>query len=110
MEFYAALPLAVLSYWFLELPKSLFSFFRSFNGALMHILSLQLFIRTFFTPLKNEYRPGLVLFSIVFGMAIKSFFILFDLLFFVVLVLFETLFSILFVLLPLFVIIGVFVL
>jgi len=36
------------------------------------LLSLPLLVRTFFKPLKNEYRDGLVLFSVIFGMVIKS--------------------------------------
>lgn len=36
-----------------------------------NLLSVPLLIKTFFKPLKNEYRDGLVLFSIIMGMIIK---------------------------------------
>ena len=37
-----------------------------------NLLSVPLLLKTFFKPLKNEYREGLVLFSRVMGMFIKS--------------------------------------
>jgi len=36
-------------------------------------------VRTFFKPLKNEYRKGLVVFSIGMGMFVKTILILVDL-------------------------------
>lgn len=48
------------------------TFFVEFNRYVASLLSLPLLLRTFFKPLKNEYRQGLVFFSIVFGMIIKS--------------------------------------
>lgn len=110
MEFYTALPIFLISFWFLELPRLLFLFFQSFNRSMMHLLSLSLFLRTFFQPLKNEYRPGLVLFSIVFGIAIKTGFIIFDLLLLTTLIVLEAILGISLILLPLLIIVGVFVL
>ncbi len=37
-----------------------------------NLLSAPLLIKTFFRPLKNEYREGLVLFSVIMGIIIKS--------------------------------------
>ena len=37
-----------------------------------NLLSVPLLLRTFFKPLKNEYREGLVLFSVLMGIIIKS--------------------------------------
>ncbi|MBP9716524.1 MAG: hypothetical protein KBD51_01130 [Candidatus Levybacteria bacterium] len=54
----------------------------SVNHAVLQILSLPLMLRTFFKPLKNEYRKGLVVFSIGMGIFIKTTLIFFDLVFF----------------------------
>lgn len=79
---YMNLPIMFLKFWFIESPVTLFQFFMSLNAAFLHLFSLPLFLRTFFQPLKNEYRPGLVKFSRALGMFIKSFFIIADLLIF----------------------------
>jgi hypothetical protein len=70
------------------------------NHAALQILSLFLLFRTFFKPLKNEYRKGLVVFSIVFGMIMKSALIFVDLLFFGLLLTIEIFILGLFVLWP----------
>lgn len=36
------------------------------------MLSVPILLKTFFKPLKNEYRDGLVWFSIIMGMLVKS--------------------------------------
>ena len=61
----------------------------SVNHAALQILSLSLLIRTFFKPLKNEYRKGLVGFSIIFGMVLKTLLIIVDLIFLGILLLVE---------------------
>ena len=38
---------------------------------IMELLSVPILLRTFFKPLKNEYREGLVFFSIITGVVIK---------------------------------------
>ena len=53
------------------------------------MLSIPLFFRTFFKPLKNEYRGDLVGFSIVMGMVIKTILILAGLFLFTMMGLFE---------------------
>lgn len=73
------LPFNFLKFWFFEAPLLLFSFFLSLNKAFLHLFSLPLLVRTYFKPWKNEYRPGLVGFSIGMGMFIKTFVILSDL-------------------------------
>lgn len=37
-----------------------------------NLLSVPLLLRTFFKPLKSEYREGLVLFSVLMGIIVKS--------------------------------------
>ncbi len=58
-------------------------------------------IRTFFKPLKNEYRKGLVVFSIGIGIFVKTVFIIMDLLLFLTLIFFEITFLTFFIWWPL---------
>lgn len=44
----------------------------------MQLLSLPVLVKTYFKPWKNEYRSGLVGFSVGMGMFIKTFVILAD--------------------------------
>lgn len=100
MGFYLNLPLIFLKFWFFEGPKSLILFFASLNNAFMQMFSLPLLVKTFFKPWKNEYREGLVAFSIGIGMFIKSLFIFADLLLFTILLSIEIFIVLLFVLMP----------
>ena len=79
MNYYLSLPLLFVKFWFIEAPLRLIKYFFTVNHAVLQILSLPLLLRTFFKPLKNEYRKGLVLFSVVFGMILKSALIFVDL-------------------------------
>lgn len=45
--------------------------FEVFSYA-VNLLSVPLLIKMFFKPLKNEYREGLVLFSILMGIVVKT--------------------------------------
>ena len=94
------LPVMFLRFWFLEAPSSLISFFTSLNKAVLELFSLQLLVKTFFKPWKNEYRKGLVGFSRGMGMFIKSFVIAADLFILLLLILFEIIIFFLFVLWP----------
>lgn len=93
-------PFALIKFWYLEAPVNMLRFFASLNKAFFGVFSLLLMIKTFFKPWKNEYREGLVGFSIVMGMFIKSLFILADLLLFAGLLLFEVLMFLIFLILP----------
>lgn len=95
--FYLSLPVLFFKFWFLDAPIRLIRFFLSVNHATLQILSLPLMVRTFFKPLKNEYRKGLVVFSIFFGIFMKSALIFADLIMFSVVLLVEAIFLILFV-------------
>src|ERR1700757_1798024 len=86
---YVFLPIMLLKFWFIESPIALFKFFASFNAAFFELFSLPLLLRTYFQPLKNEYRQGLVGFSRAMGIAIKTFFIIADLIVFAVILSFE---------------------
>lgn len=89
MRFYLSLPLLFLNFWFLEAPIGLFSFFGSLNHAFLQLFSVPLLVKTFFKPWKNEYRKGLVGFSIGMGMFVKTFAILADLILLLVLLAIE---------------------
>lgn len=91
MQNYLFLPLDFLKFWFFEAPREIIVFFASLNRAFFQMFALPLFLRTFFKPLKNEYRQGLVGFSRAMGMAIKSLFIIADLIILIPLLCFEIL-------------------
>lgn len=78
MSGYLLLPLDFLKFWYIDAPVQMLRFFGSFNHAFFQLFSLPLLLKTFFKPLKNEYRKGLVGFSIGMGMAVKSALILAD--------------------------------
>jgi hypothetical protein len=100
MTAYLLLPLAFFRFWYFNAPIALAEYFFSINTAFFHVFSLPLFLRTFFRPLKNEYRPGLVGFSVGMGIVVKSVLIIFDLLLFCLLLGMEILFVVSFLLLP----------
>jgi hypothetical protein len=79
----------LLKFWFIESPVALFKFFSSLNSAFFQLFSLPLLLRTYFQPLKNEYRQGLVGFSRAMGIFIKTFFIIADLLMLIILLTIE---------------------
>ncbi|MBI3984404.1 MAG: hypothetical protein HY344_00465 [Candidatus Levybacteria bacterium] len=73
------LPFDLVKFWYVEAPLSLISFFGIVNKQFLTLFSLPLMLKTFFRPWKNEYREGLVGFSIFMGIAFKTLFILIDL-------------------------------
>ncbi|HSX09477.1 MAG TPA: hypothetical protein VLF93_04955 [Candidatus Saccharimonadales bacterium] len=97
---YVILPVIFLRFWFLDSPVALFKFFVSLNSAFFRSFSLPLLLRTYFKPLKNEYRPGLVKFSIAMGIFVKTFFIITDLLILIFLLFVEISIFIAYVLFP----------
>ncbi|HUQ85659.1 MAG TPA: hypothetical protein VM077_05005 [Candidatus Limnocylindrales bacterium] len=101
MNSYIFLPIAFLKFWFFEAPREIYGFFSSVNQAFFQLFALPMFLKTFFKPLKNEYRPGLVGFSRAMGMVIKSVIIIADLFILIPLVVFELIVFVSFVSLPL---------
>lgn len=77
--------------------------------AFFRLFSLPIFLRTFFQPIKNEYRKGLVGFSIGMGIFIKSILIIFDLLILAALLIVETSIFLLIVFLPIIAILVLFI-
>lgn len=105
---YFLLPLYVIKFWYVEAPYGIGAYFVSLNKAFFELFSLPLFLRTFFQPLKNEYRKGLVGFSRGMGIAIKSMFIVVDILLFVILLACEIAFFVGFLLFPIATLIALF--
>lgn len=105
-----ALPILFLKFWFYEAPREIFLYFLSVNSAFLQLFSLPLLIRTFFQPIKNEYRKGLVGFSIGMGMFVKTWLIIFDLAVLSLLLVCELCFVLAFILWPIATIVMLFVL
>lgn len=93
-------PVEFLKFWFRSAPLELIGFFGSLNSAFLQLFSLSLLIKTFFKPWKNEYREGLVGFSIGMGMLIKTFVIIADIVLFIPLILLEVCFVVGFLIWP----------
>lgn len=73
------LPISIVKFWYIEAPVLLISYFFSLNKSFLNAFSLPLMLKTFFRPWKNEYREGLVRFSIFMGIVFKTIFIVADL-------------------------------
>src|SRR5438105_3355529 len=97
MQNFLFLGYQLFAFWFVEAPKGMIDYFLSFNSAMLKFFSLQILLRTFFKPWKNEYREGLVGFSILMGMVIKGIVIFFDLLLFSFVFIFEIVLLFLFI-------------
>lgn len=100
MKNYVLLPLLIIKFWYVDSIGVLLGFILSLNRAFFQLFGLPLFIRTYFKPLKNEYREGLVGFSIAMGIIIKSLFILVDLFIFSLMLLLEIVITILYLAFP----------
>lgn len=100
MTAYLLLPYYFFVFWFVEAPREILLFFASLNKAFFQLFSLPLLLRTFFHPLKNEYRKGLVGFSIGMGIAIKSMLIIANLVLLIPLLLIELIFLVTFLAFP----------
>lgn len=99
---FSLLPVIMAKFWFIDAPLGLLSYFSSLNSSFLRLFSVTILLKTFFQPIKNEYREGLVSFSVGMGMVVKT--ILLFLAFFLFLLLFgfECLFLFTFILLPFF--------
>ncbi len=91
MSAYFFLPFYFLSFWFGEAPVSIIRYFLEVNRAFFRFFSVSLLLRTFFQPIKSEYRPGLVGFSIGMGIVLKTVVIVASLILFIPILLLEIL-------------------
>lgn len=94
-------PFLLLLFWYVELPLKLLLLFGNLNGYVLNELSIPLFLKTFFKPAKFEYREGLILFSIVLGIAFKSVLIVAGLFLFAIVLVVEVIFFFFVLLYPL---------
>jgi|SRR5882762_3834272 len=97
MQNFLPLFLDFMVFWFIDAPKGLIDYFSSLNIALMKYFSFRLLLTSFFKPWKNEYREGLVGFSLVMGMIVKGMLLSFGSFVLVVFFLFEIAFILFFV-------------
>lgn len=97
---YTLLPITFLKFWFFDSPRALFNFFMSLNNAFFELFSLPLMLKTYFHPLKNEYRQGLIGFSRAMGIIVKTFLIIADVAIFTVMLVLEVSIFVSFVLFP----------
>jgi hypothetical protein len=101
-------PIIFISWWFLESPKIIFKILYFFFAATVHQLGYKSLFKTFFKPWKNEYRKGLVGFSVIMGIAIKSLLIFVESFLILFLLIVETAFFIFWVILPFIVLWGIY--
>lgn len=94
------LPFVFLRFWYIESPREIIAYFYSLNVSYFHLFSVPLLIRTFFKPIKNEYRDGLVGFSVAMGIVVKSAIIVTSLLFIIPIVISEIGFLLTYLMLP----------
>ena len=73
-----SLPLEFLRWYFIDATINLFNILRWFLEVCVQILGVTSIFKTYFRPWKNEYREGLVRFSIFMGMFFKTLFLIFD--------------------------------
>jgi hypothetical protein len=96
----AFLPIIFLKFWYFDIPWEMLAYFFSLNNYMMKLLALPLSIKTYFKPLKNEYREGLVGFSRAMGMIIKTGIITAGLFIFSIMITIETIIFLSFLLFP----------
>lgn len=99
---YPLLPLVWLKFWYIDAPLGLLAYCSSLNASFLRLFSFNLLLKTFFQPIKNEYRQGLVGFSIGMGIFVKSVLIFIALLLLILLFMVEFLFIFFFIMLPIF--------
>mgnify|MGYP001613202427 CR=1 FL=1 len=64
-------PVFLVVFWYRDFLPGSIRFSLEIFSYIANLLSVPLLLRTFFKPLKSEYREGFVLFSIIMGVAIK---------------------------------------
>jgi len=78
--------LGFITFWFIDAPKGMIDYFLSLNSAFLKLFSFHPLLTTYGKPWKNEYREGLVGFSILMGMIIKGMVLLMDIVILLILV------------------------
>lgn len=65
-------PYFLLVFWIKDVIFGSIVLSKNILAYWLDLVSLRLLLRSFFKPLKNEYRDGLVIFSILMGMIVKT--------------------------------------
>lgn len=65
-------PIYLATFYYKDVVGGVVRFFVGIDKYLISLFSISLLLRTYFKPLKNEYRQGLVGFSRVAGIVVKS--------------------------------------
>jgi len=65
-------PILLIVFWYRDFSLGAFKKTFEIIAYATKLLSLGILLRTFFKPIKNEYRAGLVWFSIGMGIVIKA--------------------------------------
>ncbi|OIP57903.1 MAG: hypothetical protein COX79_02810 [Candidatus Levybacteria bacterium CG_4_10_14_0_2_um_filter_36_16] len=97
-------PFILVKFWYYDGFINLVTACFGLSLYLSRLFSLQLLVRSFLKPLKNEYRAGLVGFSIVLGIIVKSFLIVPILLILFTFLILETIFCMIYLAIPIFII------
>lgn len=98
-----------IKFWFIDAPIEMLAVFRSFNGYFIDLFAYKLSLMTFFKPLKNEYRAGLVGFSRTIGMLTKLSIITVDTIIFSIIISIEAVLFFGFILFPVFTVLILFI-
>ncbi len=101
-------PFNFIFWWFLESPKIVFKILYFFLATTIHLFGYKSLFKTFFKPWKNEYREGLVGFSLIMGMATKSSLIFIETILILFLVVIEVIVFATWLLLPFIVLWGIY--
>lgn len=98
-----------LKFWFFEAPVEMLAVFRSFNGYFNELFAYKLSLVTFFKPLKNEYRAGLVGFSRTIGILVKTCILAVDTVIFLMILAVEAAVFIFFIMYPVLTVVFLFI-
>ncbi len=71
-SYIATLPVSFVIWWFTDNVKLAYKILSFFLFTAVHLFGYKSLFTTFFSPWKNEYREGLVVFSRLIGAAIKG--------------------------------------
>lgn len=107
-SYIALLPVNFILWWFTDNIRLIYKILSFIFLTIVHLFGYKSLFKTFFKPWKNEYREGLVGFSRLIGIFIKSTLIFTETFFILLLFFILTMVFVFWVLLPFIVIWGVY--
>ncbi|OGY23117.1 MAG: hypothetical protein A2Y57_03215 [Candidatus Woykebacteria bacterium RBG_13_40_7b] len=78
-SFILSLPLLFLYWWYIEASVNILKYFNLALGAIAHIISIEIILKTFFKPWRSEFREGFVGVAILVGVMVRTFVLFADL-------------------------------